>query len=121
ADEPTGALDTHAGDEVLGVLRERCDAGAAAVVVTHNPRHAAWADRVVFLRDGREVTRSEYAARPARAAGGDWGGAREAAAAAWLGAPALGLGRPGSTGAEPAEPGAAALPLTGLGTVDHRR
>ncbi|HEX6886607.1 MAG TPA: ABC transporter ATP-binding protein, partial [Candidatus Nanopelagicales bacterium] len=47
ADEPTGALDTHAGDEVLGVLRERCDAGAAAVVVTHNPRHAAWADRVV--------------------------------------------------------------------------
>lgn len=64
ADEPTGALETAAGDEVLAILRERCDAGAAALVVTHNPRHAAWADRVVFLRDGREVTRSEFAAGP---------------------------------------------------------
>ena len=65
ADEPTGALDTASGDEVLSILRERCDAGCAAIIVTHNPRHAAWADRVVFLRDGREVTRSEYASGPA--------------------------------------------------------
>ena len=52
ADEPTGALDSHTGEEVLRVLRERCDAGAAGLVVTHEARHAAWADRVVFLRDG---------------------------------------------------------------------
>ncbi|MGV9263761.1 ABC transporter ATP-binding protein [Kitasatospora sp. NPDC003701] len=52
ADEPTGALDSTTGEAVLGVLRARCDAGAAAMMVTHEPRHAAWADRVVFLRDG---------------------------------------------------------------------
>ena len=37
---------------VLRLLRSRCDAGAAGVMVTHEARHAAWADRVVFLRDG---------------------------------------------------------------------
>ncbi|MED7924319.1 ABC transporter ATP-binding protein [Nonomuraea sp. LP-02] len=52
ADEPTGALDTRTGDEILRVLRARCDAGAAVLLVTHEPRYAAWADRVVFLRDG---------------------------------------------------------------------
>jgi putative ABC transport system ATP-binding protein len=52
ADEPTGALDSHTGEGVLRVLRERCDAGAAGLLVTHEARHAAWADRVVFLRDG---------------------------------------------------------------------
>ncbi len=52
ADEPTGALDTETGEEVLALLRARCDAGAAGVLVTHEARHAAWADRVVFLRDG---------------------------------------------------------------------
>lgn len=55
ADEPTGALDSHTGEEVLRVLRERCDAGIAGLLVTHEARHAAWADRVVFLRDGRVV------------------------------------------------------------------
>jgi putative ABC transport system ATP-binding protein len=55
ADEPTGALDSHTGEEVLRLLRARCDAGAAAVLVTHDARHAGWADRVVFLRDGRMV------------------------------------------------------------------
>ncbi|MFI7047092.1 ABC transporter ATP-binding protein [Streptosporangium sandarakinum] len=53
ADEPTGALDTPTGDEILQLLRARCDAGAAVLLVTHEPRYAAWADRVVFLRDGR--------------------------------------------------------------------
>jgi putative ABC transport system ATP-binding protein len=67
ADEPTGALDTATGDEVLRVLRARCDAGAAALVVTHNARHAAWADRVVFLRDGQIVQRSAFMAGPAGA------------------------------------------------------
>ncbi|MGC0312698.1 ABC transporter ATP-binding protein [Kitasatospora acidiphila] len=52
ADEPTGALDSTTGEAVLAVLRARCDAGAAAMMVTHEARHAAWADRVVFLRDG---------------------------------------------------------------------
>jgi putative ABC transport system ATP-binding protein len=52
ADEPTGALDSETGEAVLRLLRSRCDAGAAGVLVTHEARHAAWADRVVFLRDG---------------------------------------------------------------------
>ncbi|MFT4226661.1 ABC transporter ATP-binding protein [Micropruina sp.] len=52
ADEPTGALDSVTGEEVLTVLRARCDGGAAGLLVTHEPRHAAWADRVVYLRDG---------------------------------------------------------------------
>ena len=52
ADEPTGALDTDTGEEILRLLRSRCDAGATGVLVTHEARHAAWADRVVFLRDG---------------------------------------------------------------------
>ncbi|MFJ5922909.1 ABC transporter ATP-binding protein [Kitasatospora sp. NPDC092948] len=55
ADEPTGALDSATGEAVLQVLRSRCDAGAAAMMVTHDATHAAWADRVVFLRDGRIV------------------------------------------------------------------
>jgi putative ABC transport system ATP-binding protein len=55
ADEPTGALDSHAGEAVLRLIRARCDAGAAGVLVTHEARHAAWADRIVFLRDGRVV------------------------------------------------------------------
>jgi putative ABC transport system ATP-binding protein len=52
ADEPTGALDTETGEAVLRLLRARCDAGASGVLVTHEARHAGWADRVVFLRDG---------------------------------------------------------------------
>ncbi|WP_328926649.1 ABC transporter ATP-binding protein [Streptomyces sp. NBC_00190] len=55
ADEPTGALDSETGESVLALLRSRCDAGAAGVLVTHEPRFAAWADRVVFLRDGTVV------------------------------------------------------------------
>jgi putative ABC transport system ATP-binding protein len=55
ADEPTGALDSVTGEAVLQLLRARVDAGAAAVLVTHEARHAGWADRVVFLRDGRIV------------------------------------------------------------------
>ena len=58
ADEPTGALDSETGEEVLRLLRARCDAGAAGVLVTHEARHAAWADRVVFLRDGVVVDQS---------------------------------------------------------------
>ncbi|AKT51094.1 ABC transporter ATP-binding protein [Arsenicicoccus sp. oral taxon 190] len=52
ADEPTGALDSVTGEAILEILRRRCDQGAAGLLVTHEARHAAWADRVVFLRDG---------------------------------------------------------------------
>ncbi|HEY7174424.1 MAG TPA: ABC transporter ATP-binding protein, partial [Micromonosporaceae bacterium] len=52
ADEPTGALDSVTGEAVLRLLRARVDAGAAGLLVTHEARHAGWADRVVFLRDG---------------------------------------------------------------------
>jgi putative ABC transport system ATP-binding protein len=62
ADEPTGALDSTTGESVMALLRSRCDAGAAGVLVTHDARHAAWADRVVFLRDGRVVDESVYQA-----------------------------------------------------------
>lgn len=58
ADEPTGSLDSTTGEDIMKRLRERVDAGAGAVVVTHDPRHAAWADTVVFLRDGKVVDRS---------------------------------------------------------------
>src|SRR5205085_880824 len=52
ADEPTGALDSQTGEAVLRLLRKTVDDGAAGVLVTHEARHAAWADRVVFVRDG---------------------------------------------------------------------
>lgn len=52
ADEPTGALDDLTSESILKILRDRCDDGAAAVMVTHEPSFAAWADRVVRLRDG---------------------------------------------------------------------
>ena len=56
ADEPTGALDSHTGDEVMGIIRARCDEGAAGLLVTHDARHAAWADRTVSLLDGRVIS-----------------------------------------------------------------
>jgi len=55
ADEPTGALDSYTGEAVLKVIRARCDAGAAGLLVTHEARHAAWADQIVFLSDGKIV------------------------------------------------------------------
>ena len=58
ADEPTGALDSVTGEQIMMVLRRRVDAGAAGLLVTHDARHAAWADRVVFLRDGVVVDSS---------------------------------------------------------------
>ncbi len=53
ADEPTGALDEVTAESVMRLLRDRCNDGAAALVVTHDAAQAAWADRVVRLRDGR--------------------------------------------------------------------
>jgi putative ABC transport system ATP-binding protein len=58
ADEPTGALDSATAESVLRLLRRRCQEGAAGLLVTHDARHAAWADWVVFLRDGRTTDRT---------------------------------------------------------------
>jgi putative ABC transport system ATP-binding protein len=56
ADEPTGALDSLTGDAVIELLASLPAArGVAVVLVTHEPRYASWADRVVSLRDGRIV------------------------------------------------------------------
>ena len=64
ADEPTGALDSVTGEAVMRVLRARVDAGAAGLLVTHEPRFAAWADRTVFLRDGVVVDSTGSAPGP---------------------------------------------------------
>jgi putative ABC transport system ATP-binding protein len=53
ADEPSGALDSVNGEAVMRLLHDACKRGVAAVVVTHDAKLASWADRVVFLRDGR--------------------------------------------------------------------
>ena len=55
ADEPTGALDSLSGEAVMQLLRAQTDKGSAVVLVTHNFRHAAWADRILCLRDGRLI------------------------------------------------------------------
>jgi putative ABC transport system ATP-binding protein len=64
ADEPTGALDSMAGESVMRLLRAHCDGGGTAILVTHDASHAAWADRVVFLRDGRIVDEARPAPAP---------------------------------------------------------
>ena len=58
ADEPTGALDSANGEAVMRLILAACKRGLAAVVVTHDAQLAAWADRVVFIRDGRVVDRT---------------------------------------------------------------
>jgi putative ABC transport system ATP-binding protein len=55
ADEPTGALDSVNGEAVMRLLRTATKRGVAAVLVTHDAQLASWADRIVFLRDGRIV------------------------------------------------------------------
>ena len=61
ADEPSGALDSANGEAVMRLIRAACQRGVAGVVVTHDAQLASWADRVVFLRDGRVV---DQTARP---------------------------------------------------------
>jgi putative ABC transport system ATP-binding protein len=56
ADEPTGNLDSRAADEIAGLLRQASEEwGRAVVMVTHDPRIAAYADRIIFLKDGSVV------------------------------------------------------------------
>jgi putative ABC transport system ATP-binding protein len=63
ADEPTGNLDSKTGGEILELLRQAVqDAGQTTVMVTHDPRSASIADRILFLADGnivKELPRSE--------------------------------------------------------------
>ena len=80
ADEPTGALDSITGESVMRLLRRHCDQGGTAILVTHDAAHAAWAHRVVFLRDGRIVDEARSAAAPDAAA--DPGAARALATTA---------------------------------------
>ncbi len=59
ADEPSGALDSANAEAVMQLLHDACKtAGMAAVVVTHDAQLASWADRVMFLRDGRVTDRA---------------------------------------------------------------
>jgi putative ABC transport system ATP-binding protein len=61
ADEPTGNLDTKTGMAIMDLLRRSCDElGQTIVVVTHDPRAAAYADRVVFLGDGLIIGEVSY-------------------------------------------------------------
>ncbi len=55
ADEPTGALDSVNGEDIMRLIRRACDDGAAGVIVTHDAQLAAWADRILFLRDERAI------------------------------------------------------------------
>jgi putative ABC transport system ATP-binding protein len=55
ADEPSGALDSTNAEGVMRMILAACQRGMAAIVVTHDAQLASWADRVVFLRDGRIV------------------------------------------------------------------
>ncbi|MCU1491409.1 MAG: transporter related protein [Acidimicrobiaceae bacterium] len=55
ADEPSGALDSTNAEAVMRMILDACKRGVAAVVVTHDAHLASWADRVIFLRDGRAV------------------------------------------------------------------
>ncbi len=64
ADEPTGALDSVNGEAVMRLVRAACKRGVAGVIVTHDAQLASWADRVVFLRDGRVVDQSAPAPGP---------------------------------------------------------
>jgi putative ABC transport system ATP-binding protein len=64
ADEPSGALDSANGEAVMRLIHAACKEGMAAVVVTHDAQLASWADRVVFLRDGRVADRTAPSAGP---------------------------------------------------------
>ena len=70
ADEPTGSLDSRTADEMVELLASLPSRfGATVVLVTHEPRFASWADRVVFMRDGQVVdqTRTTPPDEPAAA------------------------------------------------------
>ncbi|ENL8181913.1 macrolide ABC transporter ATP-binding protein/permease [Salmonella enterica] len=55
ADEPTGALDSHSGEEVMAILRQLRDRGHTVIIVTHDPLIAAQAERIIEIHDGKIV------------------------------------------------------------------
>ena len=66
ADEPTGNLDSRAADEIAGLLHQVAkEWGHAVLMVTHDPRIAAYADRIMFLKDGTIVNETNLAASTA--------------------------------------------------------
>jgi putative ABC transport system ATP-binding protein len=64
ADEPSGALDSVNGEAVMRMILGACHLGVAAIVVTHDAKLAALADRVVYLRDGRVVDQTTLPPNP---------------------------------------------------------
>ncbi|MDE9618171.1 macrolide ABC transporter ATP-binding protein/permease MacB [Citrobacter portucalensis] len=96
ADEPTGALDSHSGEEVMAILHQLRDRGHTVIIVTHDSQVAAQAERVIEIRDG-EIVRNPPPQKPSggrdiaepkvKTASG-WGqfvsGFREALTMAWL-------------------------------------
>jgi putative ABC transport system ATP-binding protein len=71
ADEPSGALDSANSDAVMRMIHTACRQGVAAVVVTHDAQLASWADRVLFIRDGRIVDQTAPVAGPESLLGQD--------------------------------------------------
>jgi putative ABC transport system ATP-binding protein len=71
ADEPSGALDSANGEAVMRMIHAACQRGVAAVVVTHDAQLASWADRVVFIRDGRIIDQATPAPGPESLLGPD--------------------------------------------------
>lgn len=96
ADEPTGALDSHSGEEVMATLKQLRDRGHTVIIVTHDPTVAAQAERVIEIRDGeiisnpppRQTGTRHKALNEAAQASGAWqqfvSSFREALTMAWL-------------------------------------
>ena len=94
ADEPTGALDSHSGEEVMAILHQLRDQGHTVIIVTHDPQVAAQAERIIEIHDGELVSNPPprqsraAAAKEALPASTGWGqfssGFREALNMAWL-------------------------------------
>ncbi|EBO9743133.1 macrolide ABC transporter ATP-binding protein/permease [Salmonella enterica] len=96
ADEPTGALDSHSGEEVMAILRQLRDRGHTVIIVTHDPLVAAQAERIIEIHDGKivhnppaqEKKREQDVAAAAVSTASGWrqfaSSFREALSMAWL-------------------------------------
>lgn len=94
ADEPTGALDSHSGEEVMAILHQLRDEGHTIIIVTHDPQVAVQAERIVEIHDGKLVSNPPVKSAPPGVKKetlpqpSDWrqfaSGFREALTMAWL-------------------------------------